>query len=169
MKISNWLVVASVIMATITGCSGDEEVITARPVHEAAGESEDIGESDGDVIYASRVYVLDVRFSRQTCATGPGVCFKDGFGNIWDYNYFDRWADDGDVGPIGVELDGDQLRLVFYRSLEEDLFIIHEDVKVNESLCRALGRSFTIKAGEYPVSFEGNEFGAALVSIIPER
>ncbi len=102
-----------------------------------------------------RVYVMDSRFSRATCATGPGVCFQDGFGNIWDYAFVDNNSDDPDVGPIGVSIVNDRLNLSFYRSLEERDFIIDRDVVVNPSLAKALGKkSIVLKAGRYPVSFE---------------
>lgn len=32
--------------------------------------------------YAPWVYVMDWRFSRGTCTTGPGVCFKNDYGDI---------------------------------------------------------------------------------------
>lgn len=100
-----------------------------------------------------RVYVMDSRFSRTTCSTGPGVCFQDGFGNIWDYAFVDN-SHDPEVGPIGVSIVNDRVNLSFYRSLEEDKFIIERDVVVNPTLARALGkRSIILKAGIYPVSF----------------
>ena len=101
-----------------------------------------------------RVYVMDSRFSRASCGTGPGVCFQDGFGNIWDYAFRDN-SNDSEVGPIGVGIVNDHINLSFYRSLEEDKFIIDRDVTVNPSLARALGkRSIVLKAGIYPVTFE---------------
>ena len=113
-----------------------------------------------------RVYVMDSRFSRATCATGPGVCFQDGFGNIWDYAFVDN-SNDPDVGPIGVSITNNRLNLSFYRSLEEDKFIINRDVTVNPSLARALGkRSIVLKAGIYPVSFERFANGESTVTAI---
>jgi hypothetical protein len=113
-----------------------------------------------------RVYVMDSRFSRATCATGPGVCFQDGFGNIWDYAFVDN-SNNPDVGPIGVSVANNRLNLSFYRSLEEDTFIIDRDVTVNPNLARALGkRSIVLKAGVYPVSFERFANGESNVTAI---
>ena len=115
------------------------------------------------------VYVMDARFSRTTCWTGPGVCFKDGFGNVWDYNFFDNQINNPDVGPIGVTLSGENLNLGFYRSLEEKEFILESDVVLTSSLANALGKKRIImKAGAYPLSHTRLRNGEASVKIISE-
>jgi hypothetical protein len=113
-----------------------------------------------------RVYVMDSRFSRGSCGAGPGVCFQDGFGNKWEYALIDN-SDNPDVGPIGVSIVNSSLNLSFYRSLEEDKFIIERDVTLNPSLTRALGkRNIVLKAGVYPVNFERVAHGESLVRAI---
>lgn len=166
MKILNCLLVAAAILALFASCSQEEEIPPAAS--ENLPDTTTPGSGNARLNYWS-VYVMDVRFSRETCATGPGVCFKDGFGDIWDYSFIDN-SNDPDVGPIGVELAGDQLLLTFYRSLEEDAFIVQEDVAINETLCRALGKSsLSIKAGRYAVSYKTHKFGEALVDIASSR
>jgi hypothetical protein len=166
MKILNRMIVASVILASSVSCSHEEVIPSAA----SEGLPNAItSESNSARLNYWSVYVMDVRFSRETCATGPGVCFKDGFGDIWDYSLIDN-SNDPDVGPIGVELAGDQLHLTFYRSLEEDTFIVQEDVAINETLCRALGKSsLSMKTGRYAVSYKTHKFGEALVDIISGR
>jgi len=134
----------------------------------AQSRTQAIGNPDEEVnpqpYYASWIYVMDARFSRSTCWTGPGVCFKNGFGDIWDYSMVDNSTSD-DVGPIGLHLENNQLHFRFFRSLEEDTFIIEEDVKLNESLAKALGKPIVIRAGEYRVSYDRNKYGDSVVDI----
>jgi hypothetical protein len=112
------------------------------------------------------IYVMDSRYSRGTCSTGPGVCFKDSFGHIWDYNLFNL-VSNPDVGPVGVTLAENQISLTFFRSLEEDVFIIEEDVTVNASLSRAFGkREIILKAGKYEVNYDENKYGKSKVKSI---
>lgn len=107
---------------------------------------------------------MDARYSRGTCSTGPGVCFKDGYGNIFSPSFVDNTPDDSDTGPIGMHLEGNKIHFTFFRSLEEDTFILQEDVRLNEKLASALGsNSIVLKAGRYTVSREKNKYGEAFV------
>ncbi|MEO8516343.1 MAG: hypothetical protein ABI426_06345 [Flavobacterium sp.] len=149
------------LFISMVSCQKDD----LEPKNPTPTEVQSLNES-GRYYDEFRVYVMDSRFSRTTCATGPGVCFQDGFGNIWDYAFIDN-SDDPEVGPIGVSIVNDRLSLSFYRSLEEDKFIIERDVTVNPSLARALGkRTIILKAGIYPVSFERFANGESTVNTI---
>lgn len=114
-----------------------------------------------------RVYVMDPRFSRATCATGPGVCFKDGVGHIWDYNFYDNSIGNNDVGPIGISLTEKGLHLGFFRSLEEKELIIAEDAVLDQGVTNALGKKrIIIKAGRYSVAFNRLRHGESKVDAI---
>lgn len=117
-----------------------------------------------------RLYVMDARFSRATCSTGPGVCFKDGGGNVWDYNFYDRYVGNTEVGPMGISvLNNSTVGLGFYRNLEENEFIIERDVVLNPIFSRALGKTnITLKAGSYAVNRSRIENGEATVTAIIE-
>ena len=133
--------------------------------------------------YAPWVYVMDWRFSRGTCATGPGVCFQNDDGDIWDYSFVSNGgstidevknnlvrfttSEDPDVGVIAYQLEGDMLRMVFSRSLEEEQLVISEDTDLGQGLAAMLGKaSITIPRGSYRVNMGTFEHGEALVPII---
>lgn len=137
--------------------------------------------------YPPWVYVMDVRFSRDTCATGPGVCFQNGDGDIWDYMFvsnggstidevranLDRFDinddDEDDIGVVAYQLEGEMLRVVFSRDLEEEYFVVSSDKRLEEGLAAALGKaSVTIPKGEYRVNKENFEHGEALVAVVTE-
>lgn len=114
-----------------------------------------------------RIYVMDARFSRTTCSTGPGVCFKDGGGNIWSYDFFISPSDGGDVGTIGIDIAAARLHFTFFESLEEDSFIVEEDVRLNDEFAKALGKSAIIlKAGTYRVSYDNYKYGEAYADFV---
>lgn len=151
------------LVVALVSCN-DELVKTDTQTTPAAVATGSVTPSPS-IYYAYWVYVMDVRFSRATCATGPGVCFKNGFGDIWDYSFIDN-STDGDVGPIGVALTNNKIHVSFFRSLEEDAFIIDEDVAINSTLARALGKSeIILKAGKYAVDYTNYKFGEAYVTI----
>lgn len=123
--------------------------------------------SDDDEGSSLRIYVMDARFSRTTCSTGPGVCFKDGSGNIWSYDFYVRPSGGDDVGTIGIELSGEKLHFTFFRSLEEDSFIVEEDVQMDGKIASALGKEILIlKAGTYRVSYDHYKYGEAYADFV---
>ena len=114
-----------------------------------------------------RIYVMDARFSRTTCSTGPGVCFKDGGGNIWSYDFAINPSDGGDVGTIGIDIAGASLHFSFFESLEEDSFVVEQDVKLNDEFAKALGKSvIVLKAGTYRVSYDNYKYGEAYADFV---
>jgi hypothetical protein len=167
MKTFNLLFMSFVLLLLVLVSCHTEEELTAPGKLPASSQHDAVSDSPTR-LYASWIYVMDVRFSRETCATGPGVCFKNDFGDIWNYNFVDN-STDGDVGPVGVKLEKEQLHFTFFRSLEEDSFIIEEDVTLNNKLSRALGRRITLKAGNYPVSYDNYRYGEAYVDIVSGR
>ena len=156
----NLLIIAFLI--ALVGCQDEGLTKSSSQSTVSAGDGQ---VSTPHLYYASWIYVMDARFSSATCATGPGVCFKNGFGDIWDYAFFDNSLS-GDVGPVGVKVDDEKLHMSFFRSLEEDSFIVEEDVQLNDKLANALGKNvIVIKAGKYRVTFDNYKYGEALVDM----
>lgn len=156
----------AVMMAAIiaVSCSQDDESVSIKQTNKQDHLS--------DASHSARYnfpweYVMDARYSRGTCSTGPGVCFKNGYGDIFSPSFVDNTPDDGDTGPIGMHLEGDKMHFTFFRSLEEDVFIIREDVQLNEKLATALGQPVIIlKAGQYNVRFDAYKHGEAFVTLL---
>ncbi|RLK00368.1 MULTISPECIES: hypothetical protein [Tenacibaculum] len=131
--------------------------------------------------YAPWVYVMDWRFSRGTCTTGPGVCFKNDYGDILVYSNassdsseevketFSKLMEgnnDEDNGVIAFRNEGESLRLVFSRSLEEEDFIISENVSLREDIVAELGKAdITLQAGKYVVDYSRFKNGEVLIPV----
>ena len=127
------------------------------------------------------VYVMDWRFSRETCATGPGVCFKNDDGDILVYGnassgsseevkeVFSKLMEgntDEDNGVIAFRNDDDSLRLVFSRSLEEENFIISEEVLLRDAISKELERErVVLPAGKYAVDYSRFENGEVVIPV----
>ncbi len=163
MKILNLLIIGVVI--SLVACQDNAlapktSQFVAPPINNGQPSSDSTSSS-------MRIYVMDARFSRTTCSTGPGVCFKDGSGNIWDYDLRINPSGGNDVGTLGIELAGDQLHFSFFKSLEEDAFIVEEDVKLNDNFAKALGKSvIIIKAGTYRVTYDNYKYGEAYANFV---
>lgn len=130
--------------------------------------------------YAPWVYVMDWRFSRGTCTTGPGVCFKNDYGDILVYGnassgssdevkeIFSKLMEgnnDEDNGVIAFRNEGESLRLVFSRSLEED-FIISEEISLRDDIVKELGETnITLQAGKYVVDYSRFKNGEVLIPL----
>lgn len=131
--------------------------------------------------YAPWVYVMDWRFSRGTCTTGPGVCFKNDYGDILVYGSASSGSseevketfsklmegnNDEDNGVIAFRNEGESLRLVFSRSLEEEDFIISEDVSLRDDIVKELGKTnITLQAGKYVVDYSRFKNGEVLIPV----
>ncbi|TDQ27586.1 hypothetical protein [Tenacibaculum caenipelagi] len=127
------------------------------------------------------VYVMDWRFSRETCATGPGVCFKNDDGDILVYGNASSGSseevketfsklmegnNDEDNGVIAFRNEGESLRLVFSRSLEEEDFIISEDVYLRGDIVKELEKTnITLRAGKYVVDYSRFKNGEVLIPV----
>ena len=126
-------------------------------------------------------YVMDWRYSRLECATGPGVCFRSESGDIFRFytkgdDYVNEvnetmarlMADnpDPDNGLIVFSLVDNVLHLIFSRELEEGSFVVQEDHELNSGLAEQLGQEqIIILAGEYDVSHDNFEFGETFINI----
>lgn len=129
-------------------------------------------------------YVMDVRFSRGSCATGPGVCFQNEGGDIWDYginngdpnNYVEEVSramellmegnNDPESGVVAYRLEENRLHLVFSRSLEENVLVVDESYRLRSDLARAFEReNITLQPGEYAVDRSNFEHGEAYIDI----
>lgn len=131
--------------------------------------------------YAPWVYVMDWRFSRGTCTTGPGVCFKNDYGDILVYSNASSGSseevketfsklmegnNDEDNGVIAFRNEGESVRLVFSRSLEEEGFIISEDVTLREEVATKLDKTnITLQAGKYVVDYSRFKNGEVLIPV----
>ena len=127
------------------------------------------------------VYVMDWRFSRETCATGPGVCFKNNDGDIFvnGDSSTDSSAEvkeiflrllkdntDEDNGVIAFRNEKDFIRLAFSRSLEEDSFIISKDVSLREDITLKLNKkNIILLAGEYALDYSRFKNGEVLIPV----
>lgn len=131
--------------------------------------------------YAPWVYVMDWRFSRGTCTTGPGVCFKNDYGDILVYGNASSGSseevketfsklmegnNDEDNGVIAFRNEGESVRLVFSRSLEEEGFIISENVTLREEVATKLDKTnITLQAGKYVVDYSRFKNGEVLIPV----
>ncbi|WP_103070407.1 hypothetical protein [Aquimarina sediminis] len=149
-------------------------------------QNESITHKHSGIHTAPWALAMDWRFSFGSCATGPGVCFTDGDGDIvigWGsinnsgsggtgyvnelHKAFDTLLEgnnDLDSGVIAFRIEGDQLHMVFSRSLEERSFNVPEDVVLRSNLSRELGmQEIIIPAGVYEVDRSNFEHGEARV------
>ncbi len=163
-----------VMITTIAfmSCQNEDEVITEEVNVEFQNTSRS-NENSNDIIWS---YIMDIRFSR-ICDTGGGVCFNEG-DDIWDYgplvsgpptpadvNSLDR-NDDHEIGGMFLGLTNDKIHIIFAEDVEDEFLFIDEDVTLPEDLFSELeGYPITIKAGEYPISFDRYEFGETYVEI----
>ncbi len=118
-------------------------------------------------------YVMDWRYGR-TCSPGGGICFHNEDGEYFDYwNYSVAPGDvpgddaaDTEVGPMYLRIEGDQLHVVFCRSVEGNTFMVDNDVRLRDELQNSLGRKFTIRKGEYRVDYNRyKDYGEAWLNI----
>ncbi len=172
----NWVMGLLVVVSISIGCDKDDTV----PVTNANLEQE-LNNSERGLFFPWD-YVMDWRYSRAECATGPGVCFRNGYGDIFrmytkpgdDYvsevtRFMDRLMadnDDPDDGLIVFSIEGNTLRLIFSRALEEDVFIVEEDQVIRGELAERLGREqISIPAGEYEVHYGSFEHGESYINV----
>lgn len=164
-------------LAIVFACSKEEETISI--------EKENAEYKHSGVHMAPWTLSMDWQFSFGSCATGPGVCFKDGDGDIvigWGsifnnggqissadqlheaFKVLMNGNENKDNGVIAFRIEGDKLHLVFSRSLEEPDFILKEDVMLRKKLATHLGmEEITIPAGVYKVDRSNFEYGEVKV------
>ncbi|GAB5398538.1 MAG: hypothetical protein Aureis2KO_01230 [Aureisphaera sp.] len=164
----------TIIMVTVA-CDKDE----TAPV-----ESADLVHQQNDNnrgLYFPWDYVMDWRYSRLECATGPGVCFRNGYGDIFRFytkgddpvgevtdtmNRLMEGNDDPEDGLIVFSMEGNTLHLIFSRDLEEGQFIVESDEVIRGELAASLGRDqVVIPAGEYEVQHGNYEYGETFIEI----
>ena len=163
------------IITLTIACSNDE----IAPV-----ENENLTFQENEAnrwIYFPWEYVMDWRFSRGSCATGPGVCFKNEYGDIWGYEHNGNnpvgeitatmeglmtGYEDPDEGLIVFRLEGESLHLIFSRSLEEEQFVVENDEVIRGELAERLRREqIVIPAGTYEVRYGNFEHGETYIKI----
>ncbi|MCG7503357.1 hypothetical protein MHM83_15930 [Tenacibaculum sp. Mcav3-52] len=72
---------------------------------------------------------------------------------------------DEDNGMIAFRNEGESLRLVFFRSLEED-FIISEDISLRDYIAKELGKTnITLQANKYVVDYSRFKNGEVLIPL----
>ncbi|WP_459211789.1 hypothetical protein [Aquimarina rhabdastrellae] len=159
------------ILALISSCQKEaiEEVVAVENLDNEITSSKILAENP------PWIYVLDARYSR-TCSTGPGVCFKNEEGEIWNFVYKTIEGDlpkeirddheDPDIGGIYLTLEGDKVHFVFTEKVETDVLVIEEDVRLPRELFKEyVEDGVVIKAGEYKISYDRYEkYGEAWVS-----
>ncbi|CAM1364914.1 conserved hypothetical protein [Tenacibaculum sediminilitoris] len=172
-KLQNFVIVGVVLMA-LQACQKED---TANELL----NNKNLEVKQARAYYAPWVYVMDWRFSRGTCTTGPGVCFKNDYGDILVYGSvssdsseevketFSKLMEgnnDEDNGVIAFRNEGESLRLVFSRSLEEENFIISEDVYLREDVATKLDKTnVVLQAGEYVVDYSRFKNGEVLIPV----
>ncbi|WP_438711973.1 hypothetical protein ACSTS3_05725 [Aquimarina muelleri] len=164
-------------LSIVFACSKEEETVLIQ--------KQNIDNKHSGVHMAPWTLSMDWRFSHGTCATGPGVCFKDGDGDIvigWGsvfnnggiissaeqlhkaFKVLMDGNEDKDNGVIAFRVERDQLHMVFSRSLEEPDFILKEDVVLRKKLSIHLGMDeIIIPAGVYKVDRSNFEHGEVKV------
>lgn len=174
----------NVLLATIIGVSAFLACQNEELSNNSLNEEVSTVQNETRPQMAPWEIVMDWRFSRGTCATGPGVCFMDGDGDIVTFysiaepggsgesgelqHEFDkllRGNNDMDSGVIAFRNEEKGLRLVFSRSLEEESFVVSENYHLNEKLASKLGlRKGVIPAGVYKVDRSRFKNGEVLIN-----
>lgn len=173
--------VTTVLLSALVSCSKDE-----IRNEENADLSEQVVEQPRYHNFPW-VYIMDTNFSKETCATGPGVCFQNEGGDILIYgnggngggnngNYVEEVRDqmailmegnnDPDKGVVAYRLVDKTLQIVFSRSLEEQNLIVLENYELRSDLARAFKMSgLKLPQGEYQVDRSNFEHGEVRVSL----
>ena len=177
----NFKVIAVLLLGVLFYACQEESVL------ENAMQEGSIENTQADLKYHNFPWeiVMDWRFSRGTCTTGPGICFRDGYGDIYTFysiadngsneeakdlqNKFEillKGNTDMDNGAIAFKKERNGLRIVFSRSLEEEYFVVPYNYNLNEKLSAKLGRrSIVIPAGEYRIDRSRFKNGETVVPI----
>jgi hypothetical protein len=169
--------VTTILLSTLVGCSKDEVQNQENNV---------ITEQAEDQLrwhVFPWEYIMDTRFSRDTCGTGPGVCYSNEGGDIFGYGTSNDPNDyvgevqqqldilmegnnDPEVGVVAYRLIDNTLQIVFSRSLEEQNFVVSENYELRSDLAEAFGRSSLIlPRGEYQVDRSNFEHGEVRISL----
>lgn len=120
------------------------------------------------------IYWLDARYSR-TCSTGPGVCFKNGDGEPWDWVYInnvptsdeiEETNPDFDEGGVMIGLEGDQVRMIFTKDVESESIYIDEEFTLPEGMfSNFVEGPITVLAGEYKLNFDNYKYGEVVFKV----
>lgn len=136
------------------------------------------------VYYFPWDYVMDWRYGR-TCDPGGGICFKNGYGDVFQYWILDASmgdvipgmvvdpkdvpGDDGtdpEVGPMYLRIEDSRLHVIFCRSVEGSTFDVDEPVRFRDEILEALHYKFTLKPGKYRVDFSKyKDYGEAWIDV----
>ncbi|WP_299260328.1 hypothetical protein [uncultured Aquimarina sp.] len=176
----NYIITTLLILSVVFACVKEDETINEQKESEIR-----LKHSGVQAATAPWALAMDWRFSFGSCATGPGVCFTDGDGDIvisWGtlnnsgsgtgfvselnqaFKLLLNDNDDPDNGVIAFRIEGDRLHMVFSRSLEERDFNLTEDVVLRSNVSRNLGmQEIIIPAGVYEVDRNNFEHGEVKV------
>ncbi|MEM7084703.1 MAG: hypothetical protein AAF489_00885 [Bacteroidota bacterium] len=174
------LLVGSLFVFTIIVACNKEE--SALP--ESADLTLEVQDTNRYIYYSPWEYVMDWRFSRAECASGPGICFRSEYGDIWDYglsqgdpniyveevrfrmNQLMEGNTDPDNGLIVFRMEGEVLHMVFSRDLEESNLVIDRDEQLGADISAKLGAAgITIPEGVYEVDRSNFEYGEVRISL----
>jgi hypothetical protein len=167
------------VFSMLVACNQEESVLP-----ESADLTLEVQSTNRYIYYSPWEYVMDWRFSRAECASGPGICFRSEYGDIWDYGmsqgdpndyveevrarmeHLMEGNTDPDEGLIVFRLEGEVLHLVFSRDLEEGDLVVDRDQQIGADISAKLGAAgITIPEGVYEVDRTNFEYGEALISL----
>lgn len=117
---------------------------------------------------------IDIDYDRMNCSPwGPGCCIRL---NWWEVPFYAGGIDhmrlidnasDGNSGHglIAFSLADNNMRLSFFRDLEESNFILESDERIEGPLAEYFGyTAITLHAGSYPLDRSQLQYGEAIVN-----
>jgi len=174
------LIVGSLFIFTMFLACNQEDAVPEV----SADLTQEIDGANRFIYYSPWEYVMDWRFSRAECASGPGICFRSEYGDIWDYgmsqgdpndyveevrnrmNALMEGNTDPDNGLIVFRMEGEVLHLVFSRDLEEGDLVVDRDQQLGADISAKLGAiGITIPEGVYEVDRSNFEYGETRISL----
>ena len=151
---------------------------TTKAIRDLTGVPAYIGDRIGGPL-DPWIYWLDARYSR-TCSTGPGVCFINRDEDPWNWTHInsvptsdeiDETNPDFDEGGVMIGFEGDQIRLIFTKDVEDKILYIDENFTFPESMfSNFVEEPITVLAGEYKLNFDKYKYGeVVLKTAAPQR
>lgn len=116
---------------------------------------------------------VDIDYARNCTPWGPGVCFRLPWWEVpftagsMDHMIAYNNASDGSVGHglLAFSVADNNMRLSFFRDLEESNFILESDERIEGPLAEYFGyTAITLHAGSYPLDRSQLQYGEAIVN-----
>lgn len=116
---------------------------------------------------------IDIDYARDCTPWGPGVCFRLPWWEVpftagsMDHMIAYDAASDGNSGHglIAFSVEGNRMRLSFFRDLEESSFRLETNERIEGPLAEFFGyNAITLHAGDYALDRSTLQYGEAIVN-----